>query len=61
MILLATAGVPNSQLARELQLERGQVRLWRERWLAAMPQLATVEAENSTDQELIARSALLPD
>ena len=54
LILLASAGVPNSQLARELQLERGQVRLWRERWLAAMPQLTTVEAENSTDRELIA-------
>jgi hypothetical protein len=37
-----------------LQLERGQVRLWRERWLAATSQLATVEAENSSDRELMA-------
>jgi len=33
---------------------RGQVRLWRERWLAASSQLATVEAENSSDRELMA-------
>jgi transposase len=30
------------------------VRLWRERWLAATPQLATVEAENGSDRELMA-------
>jgi transposase len=54
LILSAAAGVSNSQLTRELELERSQVRLWRERWLAATPQLATVEAENSSDRELIA-------
>jgi putative transposase len=54
LILLAAAGVSNTQLNRELQLERGQVRLWRERWLAATSQLATVEAENSSDRELMA-------
>ncbi len=32
----------------------GQVRLWRERWLAATAQLATVEAENGSDRELMA-------
>ncbi len=54
LILLAAAGVSNTQLNRELQLERGQVRLWRERWLAATSQLATVEAQNSSDRELMA-------
>ena len=54
LILLAAAGVSNTQLNRDLQLERGQVRLWRERWLAATSQLATVEAENSSDRELMA-------
>ena len=53
LILLAATGVSNNQLTKELQLERGQVRLWRERWLAAAPQLATVEAENSSDRELM--------
>ncbi|HEY9612344.1 helix-turn-helix domain-containing protein, partial [Allocoleopsis sp.] len=41
LILRAAAGASNSQLTRELKLERTQVRLWRERWLAAAPQLAT--------------------
>ncbi|MBD0347253.1 MAG: helix-turn-helix domain-containing protein [Coleofasciculus sp. Co-bin14] len=54
LILSAAAGASNSQLTRELELERSQVRLWRERWLAATPQLATVEAKNSSDRELIA-------
>jgi hypothetical protein len=54
LILWAAAGVSNSQLTTELKLDRGQVRLWRERWLAATPQLATVEAQNSSDQELMA-------
>ncbi len=53
LILLAAAGVSNTQLSRELQLERGQVRLWRERWLAAVPQLADVEAQGSSDRKLI--------
>ncbi len=62
LILLAAAGVSNTQLNRELQLERGQVRLWRERWLAATSQLATVEAENSSDRELMGViSAILSD
>jgi len=54
LILLAATGASNNQIAQELQLERGQVRLWRERWLAATPQLATVEAENGSDRELMA-------
>jgi putative transposase len=32
LILWAAAGVSNSQLTTELKLDRGQVRLWRERW-----------------------------
>ncbi len=27
--------------------------MWRERWLAATPQLATVEAQNSSDRDLM--------
>jgi putative transposase len=52
--LWAAAGVSNSQLTTELKLDRGQVRLWRERWQAATPQLATVEAQKSSDRELMA-------
>lgn len=54
LILWAAAGVSNSQLTTELKLDRGQVRLWRERWLAAAPQLASVEAQNSSNRELMA-------
>ena len=62
LILRAAAGASNSQLTRELKLERTQVRLWRERWLTAAPQLATVEAQNSSDRELMALiSTLLSD
>jgi len=62
LILWADAGVSNSQLTTELKLDRGQVRLWRERWLAATPQLATVEAQNSSDRELMALiSSVLSD
>ena len=32
---------------------RGQVRLWRTRWLAVETQLAAAEAERVTDQELL--------
>jgi putative transposase len=42
LILWAAAGVSNSQLTTGLKLDRGQVRLWRERWLAA-----TAMASNS--------------
>lgn len=52
LILLAATGASNSQLAQQLQLDRGQVRLWRSRWVAATPRLATVEAQESSDQEL---------
>jgi transposase len=54
LILLAAAGASNSQLAQQLQLDRGQVRLWRSRWVAVAPQLATVEAQGSSDRELMA-------
>jgi len=54
LILLSAAGMSNSQLARELQLDRLQVRLWRGRWLAMADQLAEVEAQGSSDRELMA-------
>ncbi|MDP8962941.1 MAG: helix-turn-helix domain-containing protein [Cyanobacteriota bacterium] len=54
LILLAAAGVSNTQLTRQLQLDRVQVRLWRGRWLAMAHQLAEVEAQGSSDRELMA-------
>jgi len=54
LILSATAGASNSKLAQQFQLDRVQVRLWRSRWLAAASQLATVEAQGSSDRVLMA-------
>lgn len=53
LLLVAAAGTSNTQISQQLQLERGQVRLWRTRWLAAAPQLAAAEAERVSDQELL--------
>jgi len=36
-----------------LQLDRGQVRLWRTRWLAAASLLAQAEAESVSSQQLL--------
>lgn len=53
LLLEAAAGTSNTQISQQLQLDRGQVRLWRTRWLAAETQLAAAEAERVTDQELL--------
>jgi len=52
LLLAAAAGTSNTQISQQLQLERGQVRLWRTRWLAAQTELATAEAERVSDQQL---------
>lgn len=62
LILLAANGCPNSQISRDLPLERGQVRLWRSRWLAAQAQLTALEHDEPGDKLLTtAISALLTD
>ena len=40
LVLAAAAGVPNTKISQQLELDRGQVRLWRQRWLAIASQLA---------------------
>lgn len=37
IVLLAAAGKSNSEIARELEVHRGTVRLWRQRWLDLQP------------------------
>jgi len=54
LLLAAADGASNTQLAQQLQLDRGQVRLWRERWLAATEQLSAAEVEAVSDRKLIA-------
>ena len=53
LLLAAAARVSNTQISQQLQLDRGQVRLWRTRWLAAASQLALAEAERVSDQQLL--------
>jgi putative transposase len=43
MILAAADGLNNQQIATQLGVYRGQVRLWRNRWLAATDHLKAVE------------------
>ena len=52
LILAAASGVSNAQISLQLELERGQVRQWRKRWLAATPQLREAEAQGISDRKL---------
>lgn len=53
-LLLAMAdAVGNNELARQLKMDRGVVRAWRNRWLELVPKLSTAEASAATtDPEL---------
>ena len=53
LILAAADEISNTQISKQLQLERGQVRLWRTRWLGAQTQLAAAETEMVSDQQLL--------
>jgi hypothetical protein len=62
IILCAAAGGNNEEVARELDLVAKTVRTWRNRWLAAAPQLAALEAaECSTTKLLHAIEATFAD
>lgn len=58
IILLAAAGVNNSHIGAQLDLARDNVRVWRERCLAATADLAALELELD-DKQLAARIELL--
>lgn len=53
LVLAAAAGKSNSQISQQLELDRGQVRLWRNRWLDASVELAAAEMEAVNDEKLI--------
>src|SRR5690349_17296730 len=48
IILLAAASLSNTAISTQLALDRGQVRLWRSRWLAAQDQLLAAAAADPT-------------
>lgn len=52
IIVRGLGGYTNSAISAELGLDRGAVRLWRDRWHAASERYETLEAEKATDQEL---------
>ena len=53
LVLAAAAGKSNTEINQHLELDRGQVRLWRNRWLAASVELAAAEIEGVSDEKLI--------
>jgi putative transposase len=53
LVLAAAAGKSNTQISQQLELDRGQVRLWRNRWLEANAELAAAEMEAVSDEKLI--------
>src|SRR5215475_5964834 len=54
IILVAATTLNNDQVAQTLNLDRGTVRSWRGRWLAAAEQLQATEAADITNQALTA-------
>ena len=52
LILAASTAVNNDQVARELAIDRGTVRIWRGRFLDAADRLHASEATDPTDQQL---------
>jgi len=52
IIVRALESGPNTAIAQELGIDRGAVRLWRDRWQAASQRREALEAEQVSDQEL---------
>lgn len=61
-ILAAAAGNSNEHIARQLDLNRNTVRMWRRRWQLAIEELAEAEAAGAEDKVLRTRiEAVLDD
>lgn len=52
LILSAVRGCTNSEISQQLNLDRGQVRHWRQRWLDAQAQMSKAEAEQEAEAAL---------
>lgn len=52
LILAAATAPTNDQVARDLAIDRGTVRIWRQRWVDATDRLHATEATDPTDQQL---------
>ncbi|MGB5712188.1 MAG: helix-turn-helix domain-containing protein, partial [Waterburya sp.] len=47
IILLAEEGLSNSEIARQLNIDRSTVQRWRQRWLESSDRLAGVESKRA--------------
>jgi putative transposase len=52
IVLLAADGANNEQIGRQLGLDRGTVRTWRNRWLAAASRLEAAETDTESERVL---------
>lgn len=52
LILAAARGMSSSEISQRRELDRGEVRVWRQRWVDAKSQLETVETSPAWQQEL---------
>ncbi|MGG6270972.1 hypothetical protein ACQ4M3_42285 [Leptolyngbya sp. AN03gr2] len=52
LVLSASRGCTNSEIAQQLNLDRGQVRYWHTRWLEAQAQMSATEAESEAETAL---------
>lgn len=52
LVLSAARGVNNTQIAQQLQMNRGTVRTWRGRWSAAASKLSAAEGSEISDKQL---------
>src|SRR6266849_218010 len=61
VILLAVSGIPNTQIAKQVQVDHETVRRWRDRWRAAEARLQATEATGKPKVLGQAIEALLTD
>lgn len=61
IILLAISGMPNTQIAKQVQVDHETVRRWRDRWRAAEARLQAIEAIGKPKALEQAIEALLTD
>ena len=61
IILLAVTGIPNTQIAKQVQVDHETVRRWRDRWRAAQGRLQAIEAVGKPKVLSQAIEALLSD
>jgi putative transposase len=61
VILLAVSGIPNTQIAKQVQVDHETVRRWRDRWRAAEARLQAIEATGKPKVLGQAIEALLTD